>query len=249
MNATRQDSPTPRHVIVSGGSRGLGQRLVTGVLEAGYRVSSFSRNSTQFTESLADHERFFFGAADIADEREMQDFLGAAVERLGPPYGLVNCAGLAVDGVLATTPTEEIDRVIAINLAGALKLTRVVLRLMLLRREGGSIVNISSIIGLRGYSGLAAYAATKAGMDGMTRSLARELGRRQIRVNSIAPGYLETEMTRTMDVQQLRQIVNRTPLGRLGTPEDVVGPMLFLLSDASRFVTGQVLVVDGGITA
>jgi 3-oxoacyl-[acyl-carrier protein] reductase len=119
---------------------------------------------------------------------------------------------------------------------------------MLLSKTGGSIVNISSIIGLRGYSGLSAYAATKGGMDAMTRALARELGERRIRVNSVAPGYLETEMTHGLDDRQREQIVRRTPLGRLGNPQDVVGPVSFLLSDRAEFITGQVITVDGGIT-
>jgi 3-oxoacyl-[acyl-carrier protein] reductase len=160
----------------------------------------------------------------------------------------VNCAGQAVEGVLASMPDELIDRVLATNLAGTLHLTRAVLRRMLVQKTGGSIVNISSIIGLRGYSGLSAYAATKGGMDAMTRALARELGARGIRVNSVAPGYLETEMTHGLDDVQRQQILRRTPLGRLGRPEDVLGIVHFLLSEASRFVTGQVIAVDGGIT-
>ena len=145
-------------------------------------------------------------------------------------------------------PESRIDQLLSINLAGTLHLTRRVVRSMLLEQGDGVILNISSIIGLRGYRGLSAYAATKAGMDGITRALARELGGRQIRVNSVAPGYLTTEMTHGLDIDQQDQIVKRTPLGRLGTSEDVRGVVLFLLSDAANFITGQVLVVDGGIT-
>jgi 3-oxoacyl-[acyl-carrier protein] reductase len=161
---------------------------------------------------------------------------------------LINCAGIATDGVLAMMPENCIDELLEINLGGALKLTRRVVRSMLLCKRPGTIVNISSIIGLRGYSGLAAYAATKGGLDAMTRALARELGGRGIRVNSVAPGYLETDMTHGLDNCQKDQIVRRTPMNRLGVPADVVGPVLFLLSEAACFITGQVLVVDGGIT-
>ena len=145
-------------------------------------------------------------------------------------------------------PEAVIDQLVQINLSGTLKLSRQVIRSMLLAPGPGVILNISSIIGLRGYRGLAAYAATKAGMDGITRALARELGSRKIRVNSIAPGYLTTEMTGELDEEQRQQIVRRTPLGRLGTPEDVLGSVRFLLSDAAEFITGQTLVIDGGIT-
>ena len=141
----------------------------------------------------------------------------------------------------------DVERVIMINLTGTLLLTRLAVRLMLVRSRG-NVISISSIIGLRGYAGLAAYSATKAGLDGMTRGLARELGPRNIRVNSIAPGYLETDMSHGLDMAQRDQIVRRTPLGRLGVPSDVVGAVHFLLSPDSAFITGQVLVIDGGIT-
>jgi 3-oxoacyl-[acyl-carrier protein] reductase len=237
-----------RHVILSGGSRGLGAALTTALLDVGYCVSTFSRRPTAFIESLAGHQRFWFSAADMGDSPSLAGFVSEAVERFGGAFGLINCAGIAVDGVLATLPESRIDSVVDVNLKGTLRLTRYVTRAMLLSDQPGSVVNITSIIGLRGYSGLAAYAATKGGMDAMTRALARELGERRIRVNSVAPGYLETEMTHGLTQIQKQQIVRRTPLGRLGQPRDVVGPVLFLLSDAAEFVTGQILVVDGGIT-
>jgi 3-oxoacyl-[acyl-carrier protein] reductase len=166
---------------------------------------------------------------------------------VGPIQALVNNAGIARDGVLATMRPVDIDAVLDVNLRGTLHLTRLVARPMLTRGTG-SILNISSIIGLRGYSGLAVYSATKGGLDAMTRALARELGPRNIRVNSIAPGYLETEMSSTLGAEQRDQIVRRTPLCRLGRPDDVVGAVLFLLSPASAFITGQTFVIDGGVT-
>lgn len=240
---------TDRHVMISGGSRGLGKALVEGLLAAGYRVSTFSRKGTDFTLAREGRPKFWFMPADASDPSALREFVYGATNRFGVPFGLINCAGIAVEGLLAAMNERQMDQVLAINLAGTLRLTRLALRKMLTSSQGGSIINISSIIGLRGYSGLSAYAATKGGMDAITRSLARELGDRHIRVNSIAPGYLETEMTHGLDDAQRNQIVRRTPLGRLGTPRDVVGPVLFLLSDASAFVTGQVITVDGGITA
>lgn len=243
-----QPTPAPRHVLVSGGSRGLGRALVESLLEAGYHVSSFSRKASDFTDRLADDQRFFFRTADVSQSEQIDEVVREAETVLGPCFGLVNCAGVAMDGVLATMTDDQIDQLLSINLAGSLKLTRAVVRRMLLSRSAGSIINISSIIGLRGYSGLAAYASSKAGMDAVTRSLARELGGRGVRVNSVAPGYLETEMTGGLDDGQRGQIVRRTPLGRLGAPADVAPVVEFLLSDASQFITGQTIAVDGGIT-
>lgn len=237
-----------RHVIVSGGSRGLGASLVGGLLGDGYRVSSFSRNPTDFTDSLNKNPNFFFDRADSSDRETLKKFVENAVGCFGSPYGLINCSGVAYDGVLASMDPRFIDQILSTNLAGTLHLTRIVAREMLLRPGGGSIVMISSIIGLRGYSGLAPYAATKGGLDAAMRALARELGRRQVRVNSVAPGYLETEMTHGVGENQRNQIIRRTPLNRLGLPDDVVGLVLFLLSDQSQFITGQTIAIDGGIT-
>jgi 3-oxoacyl-[acyl-carrier protein] reductase len=222
---------------------------VGSLLDAHYRVSTFSRRTTSFVEEQSNNDRFYFDAADVSDAKSLKAFILAAEKRHGPIYGLVNCAGVAVESVLALMPHDEIDKVLSVNLAGTLYLTSQVVRRMLLSDGGGSIVNISSIVGMRGYNGLAAYSATKAGLDAVTRSLARELGPRRIRVNSVAPGYLETQMTGELDARQIQQITRRTPLGRLGQPSDAAGPVLFLLSDAACFITGHVLVVDGGITA
>ena len=236
-------------VLVSGGSRGLGLATVHELLKQNYRVATFSRSSSEPIEALRNEfgDRLWTSNGDMSDPESLKLVVDAVENEFGPIYGLVNNAGIAFDGVLAGMAPGNIEQLITVNLTGALLLTRVVLRRMILRK-GGSIVNISSIIGLRGYSGLAAYSATKAGLDGISRALARELGSRQIRVNSLAPGYLETEMTHGLDDCQREQIVRRTPLGRLGCPSDVVPVILFLLSPESGFVTGQTLVVDGGIT-
>ncbi|TKB73757.1 MAG: SDR family oxidoreductase [Nitrospira sp.] len=235
--------------LISGGSRGLGLAMVTSLLEHGYRVATFSRRPGEAIERLKEKhgERFSFFEGDMSDQASLGSVVKRVEKDCGPIDVLINNAGIATDGVLATMQPGQIEQVIAVNLTGTLLLTRLVVRQMVVRSRG-SIINISSIIGLRGYAGLAAYSATKAGLDGMTRGLARELGPRNIRVNSIAPGYLETEMTHGLGDTQRNQIVRRTPLGRLGTPDDVVGAVHFLLSPAAGFITGQVLTIDGGIT-
>jgi 3-oxoacyl-[acyl-carrier protein] reductase len=237
-----------RHIIISGGSRGLGRTLVSGLLDAGYRVSTFSRTSTEFIQEQSANDRFFFVPADLSDKASVSTFLKSAESRFGAPYGLINCAAHAADGVLAMMSEDVIRKLMSVNGEGTLRFTRLVVRRMLLAKTGGVILNISSISSIRGFKGMSAYAFTKGGIDAFTRALARELGEENIRVNSIVPGYYDTEMTRNLNETQKRQILNRTPLGRLGVPEDVVGPTLFFLSDQASFITGQCLVVDGGST-
>jgi 3-oxoacyl-[acyl-carrier protein] reductase len=161
---------------------------------------------------------------------------------------LVNNAGVARDGVLALFRDEDIDQVIDLNLRATIHITRLVARRML-TQHSGRIVNISSIVGLSGYRGLSVYSATKAALDGFTRAMARELGSKGITVNSVAPGYLRTEMSHGLDEAQLVQISRRTPAGRLGEPEDVAAAVRFLVSSEAGFISGHVLVVDGGLTA
>jgi len=242
-----------RCVLVTGGSRGLGLGLVSDLLGQGYAVATCSRASGAAIAALqARHGdgRLFWAACRIGDEADEENYFANVDAWVGRRsfYGLVNNAGIAVEGILATFPTIETERIIAVNLLGAIRMARLALRRLLASRMGGRIVNISSIIGSRGYTGLAAYSASKAGLDGLTRSLAREVGRRAITVNSVAPGYLETEMSATLAPRQQQQIVNRTPLGRLGRVDDVVPAIRFLLSDEAQFITGQTLVIDGGVT-
>jgi 3-oxoacyl-[acyl-carrier protein] reductase len=240
-------------VIVTGGSRGLGLAFVQALLLQGYGVVTCSRKISSDLQQLLQlgkwdgrlrWEQFEVGSNDA--EKLVEAAVAWSGE--GGVYALVNNAGIAREGVLATFPVVEIERVLQTNLTGALQMTRAVLRVLLRGKAEGRIINVSSVIGSRGYAGLAAYSASKAGMDGMTRALAREVGRRGITVNSIAPGYINTELSSTLSDTQLSQIANRTPMKRLGTHEDICPLLLFLLSEGARFITGQTFFVDGGLS-
>ena len=236
-------------VLVSGGSRGLGLEIVRALVDAGHRVATFSRQLTaELDEFIGQHSDLVsFRVGDLADPDSLEGVVRDIEVQFGPIDVLINNAAVARDGILSLMRPQDIEEVIRINLTGTLLLTRSVTRKMMLRRRG-NVINISSIVGIRGYRGLASYSATKAGLDAATRALARELGEVNIRVNSVAPGYLETNMSESLDPEHRQQIVRRTPLGRLGTPGDITGAILFLMSDQAAFITGQSLVIDGGIT-
>ena len=234
-------------VLISGGSRGLGASIVESLLKSGHTVATFSRKATNFT-SGCEHkypERFTFKEIDATDCDKLHQFTKQTYETYGRIDALINNAAVAIDGVLALSRDEDIELMLDVNLKAAIVLAREASRYMLLKNSG-TIINVASIIAMRGFSGLSTYAATKAGMVGMTRALARELGGRGICVNAIAPGYLETDMSEGLSDSQRQQIVRRTPLGRLGTADDVVPWINFLLQPASRFVTGEVITIDGG---
>ncbi|MDN5744899.1 MAG: 3-oxoacyl-ACP reductase FabG [Nocardioidaceae bacterium] len=241
-----------RVVIVTGGSRGLGAGIAQAYLDAGYRVATCARSRTEQIDRWAADpavgDRVLFCEVDLSDRAADAAFVQKVMDQWGQVDILVNNAGVARDGILATAQADDVDTVIDLNLKGTLEITRLVSRRML-SRGSGYIVNISSIVGLSGYRGLAVYSATKAALDGMTRALARELGSRGIIVNSVAPGYLRTEMSHGLDEDQLQQIVRRTPAGRLGEPEDVARLVMFLTSQDNTYITGQTLVADGGLTA
>ena len=192
-------------------------------------------------------ERFHFSDGRRLKKEDAERFVKDAAKRWGRIDVLVNNAGVAHDGVIALFSDDDIDTVVDLNMKGTIYVTRAASRVML-RQHSGSIVNISSIVGLSGYRGLTVYGATKAALDGFTRALARELGSRGITVNSVAPGYLRTEMSHGLDEEQLNQIARRTPMGRLGDPSDVARAVLFLTDPANNYLTGQVIVVDGGLT-
>ncbi|GAA3828030.1 3-oxoacyl-ACP reductase family protein [Nocardioides panacisoli] len=242
-------SNSPRTVVITGGSRGLGAGIVQSFLDSGDRVASCSRSATdQVRLWEKEHgDRFLFVEADIADRTQSTAFAKAVIERWGSVDVLVNNAGVARDGILALFSDEDTDTVIDLNLKATIHLSRQIVRNML-AHDGGRIVNISSITGLTGYRGLTVYGATKAAIDGFTRALAREVGSRKITVNSIASGYLRTEMSHGLDDGQLNQIVRRTPAGRLGEPDDIARAVQFLVDERNDWITGQVLVIDGGLT-
>lgn len=236
-----------KHVVISGVSRGLGAAMAADLLERGYAVSGFSRHVSDEQATLTQGDRFFQRAVDVSSADAVREFIAEARSTLGPVYGLVNNAATVQQGILATLPEVDIERMIEVNFTSAVRLSRLCVRDMVTSRSG-RIINISSIVGSRGYNGLAVYSATKAALDGFTRSLAREVGRRNVTVNSVAPGYMRTEMSAGLDESQLTQIARRTPLGRLAEIADIVPLVRFLLSDDAAFITSQTLLVDGGLS-
>jgi 3-oxoacyl-[acyl-carrier protein] reductase len=235
--------------LISGGSRGLGAALVARFLDEGHAVATFARAETEQVARWRERfgERFLFQALDGANRDAVKSFVALALERLGRIDVLVNNAAIAAEGLLTFARSEEIDAVLATNLGLTIALCQLASRAML-RQGGGCIVNISSVNALRGHGGVAVYSATKAALDGLTRSLARELGPKNIRVNSVAPGYFESDMVAGLDEAARARIVRRTPLGRLARAEDIGEAVLWLSSRRAAFITGQVLVVDGGLT-
>jgi 3-oxoacyl-[acyl-carrier protein] reductase len=232
--------------LVTGGSRGIGAAVAHELGSAGARVAVNYRSSADAAEQIAEE------IGGIAVEGDVSDPVaaGALVEQVEGALGdldcLVNNAGVTRDGLIARMSDDDWDAVIETNLRGTFNTCRAVSRKML-RRRSGSIVNLTSVVGIHGNPGQANYAASKAGIIGLTKALARELGARGVRVNAVAPGYIDTELTGVLPEEVRNAILGSTPLGRLGEPEDVARAVRFLCSDESAFVTGAVLLVDGGL--
>jgi 3-oxoacyl-[acyl-carrier protein] reductase len=243
-----------RRVLVTGGSRGLGLAIARKLAAAGYCVIAVARHkSRDVTAAIAHVEQATEGALhfvsfDLSEIEEIPTLVRSLRKEFGPLFGLVNNAALALDGVLATTNNARIEELVRVNTLSPIVLTKYVVRAMM-ADGAGRIVNVASIIGFTGYSGLAAYAATKASMLGFTRSLAREVGRLGITVNAVAPGFLATDMTHGLADEQRRQIERRSALRRLTEVEDVANAVEFLLGDTGRNISGTILTVDAGATA
>lgn len=241
----------PPVVVISGGSRGLGAGIVRACLAADQIVATFSRAATPFIEqSRADDpqaRRFYWVPVDGRDDTALGRFVGDVRDRYGAISALVNNAAVGRFGAFPLMNLSDIDTSLAVNLRSNIVLARLCAPAMVLH-GAGTIVNISSVNAVRGNAGVAVYSATKAALDGFTRALARELGPRNIRVNSLAPGYFDSDMVAGLSERQRRAILRSTPLGRLGTIDEIAGTVMFLLSPAAAFITGQTIVVDGGLT-
>ncbi len=234
--------------VVTGGSRGIGLAIARELASAGATLALVARNGEQAASAAATlpgegHAGF---ACDVSDPETVKEVVAAIESQLGPVYLLVNNAGITRDNILMRLQDEDWDQVLAVNLKGAFNFIRALTRGMLKRRDG-VIVNITSVVGLMGNAGQTNYAASKAGLIGLTKSVARELGSRSIRCNAVAPGYVRTDMTSELSEEQTGALQSQIPMGRLGDPEDIAPIVRFLAGPGGRYITGQVIAVDGGM--
>ena len=236
---------------VTGGSRGIGRAIALRLGQEGADVAVCARNVEAAGEVASEIEglgrKCLVRACDVADAEQAGALIASTIDELGQLDILVNNAGVTRDNLLMRMKEEDWDEVLAINLKGAFNCARAAVRPML-KARGGRIVNITSVVGLQGNAGQANYAASKAGLIGLTKSLARELASRGITANAVAPGLVpETGMTGELAAEVQQQMLSAVPLGRAGTPEDVAHAVAFLASEQAAYITGQVLAVDGGM--
>ncbi len=228
--------------LVTGGSRGIGRAIAIELARAGASVTLSYRSAKEEAEEVAREAGGSAVQADVSDPEEAKRL----VDEAGELDILVNNAGVTRDGLIARMSDQDWSDVIGTNLGGVFHTCRAASRGMM-KRRGGSIVNISSIVGLHGNPGQTNYSASKAGVIGFTKALARELGNRGVRANVVAPGYVDTRLTQVIADEMKQLMLTNTPLGRFGQPEDVAGAVRFLCSDEAAFITGEVLLVDGGL--
>jgi 3-oxoacyl-[acyl-carrier protein] reductase len=238
-----------RNVVVTGGSRGIGLGIALRLTEAGFRAIAIARKeSSELATAIQETRSIQFVPFDLAEIEGIADLVKTLRKDYGPIYGLVNNAGISAEGALALMHNSQIEQVVRLNTLSPMVMTKYVVRCMM-ADGGGRIVNVASIAGFTGYSGLSVYSATKASLIAFTRSLAREVGRMAVNVNAVAPGFVNTEMTRTLKDEHREQIVRRSALRRLVDVEDVANAVEFLISDRAKNITGTVLTIDAGSTA
>lgn len=245
-----------KSILVTGSNRGIGKGIAQALAHAGASVgvtySGSSPESEAKARELCSELENLGGRSialnlNVADEDSCKAAVDSMVKEFGSLYGLVNNAGVAIDQLTLRYKSEDWDKLMSINLKGAFLLSKAALRPMMKSDCGASIVNMSSVVGLMGNAGQAVYAASKAGLIGMSKSLAREFASRQIRVNCVAPGFIETDMTRALSEDQRQNLSREIPLMCLGSVEDVAQGTMYLLSPMSRYVTGEVLSINGGL--
>ncbi|HEV7136316.1 MAG TPA: SDR family oxidoreductase [Steroidobacteraceae bacterium] len=237
------------NVLISGGSRGLGLAIAATLAARGYRVIALARSNTTELRAAMDTypERLLFRACDLADVAGIGAMVAQLRRETGPIYGLVNNAGLGTGGLLSMMRDADIESLVRLNTLSPLVLTKYVLRSMMAARAG-RIVSVSSIVATTGFKALSAYSATKASLEGFTRSLAREVGPLGITVNAVAPGFVDTAMTQELDEDDRQRIMGRSALRRMIGPDDVAAAVAYLMSDEARNITGITLTVDAGNT-
>ncbi len=235
--------------MVTGGSRGIGRAVAEYLYAAGGHVAVIGRDEARARAAagaLTGRGKALAVGADVADAAQVEAAVATIEAALGPVDILVNNAGLTRDGVLVRMSDDDWQTVLDVNLKGAFNTMRHVTRGMM-KRRAGRVVNVTSIVGLTGNRGQANYAASKAGLIGLTKSVAKELASRNVLINAVAPGFIDTDMTRDLPETARGALLAQIPLGRLGSPTDVAGVVLFLASDLASYITGQVIVVDGGM--
>lgn len=237
--------------VITGGTRGIGRQIAICLAKQGYDIATNYRTENEDLESLIKEiekigAQIYTCKCDISDYDNSEEFIKGVISKYGKIDVLVNNAGITKDGLLMRMKKEDFESVIDINLVGTFNITRNVIPYMI-KAKKGRIVNISSVVGISGNAGQTNYSASKAGIIGFTKSLAKEVASRNITVNAIAPGFIQTKMTEVLKDELKEEILKQIPLKRFGTTEDVANVVKFLTSDESSYITGQVINIDGGM--